>query len=456
MYRWFVEHVSSPVLAKRDGLSNFSRKLKSLEDTQYWAMDKLLDYQFKKLKKLLIHAYDNTSFYRKRFDDAGFNPNKLRDFNELKKLPTLSKTEIRDNLDTLIARNMNSKDLHSSETGGTTGVKMKFYRDNNCLSPKEAALYRFEKWTGWKIGERVGIIWPAQQDYVGYWTLKSRIKNALYRRQIVFPAVIADEESINTYVKLLQVKKPTMIRAFTTPVHEVASFIKSNGIDNIRLKGVITTGEPLHSHQRKMISEAFNCQVFDSLRTREAGPVAQECEAHCGLHINAESLYVESITSDIMEDKDTGELVITDLLNYGMPLIRYRTGDVGVLSNDKCTCGRSLPILKNISGRMSDVLFTPDGKRVMSSSLVLYLVDEAPGLLGQVQVVQDKLDHLTIKMTKEPPPSDEIMEYQKQSIRNIFGEKMKLSFEFVDTIPSESSGKYRFTINKLKESELEK
>lgn len=452
----FIKHVSCPAIFRRDGLKHFFPVLDGLEKSQYWTRDQLQDFQLGRLRKILVHAYTNTRFYRKRFDDVGFDPSAFKDFSEMERLPVLTKHQIRENLRYLVAKNYREDELHSAETGGSTGVKMRFFRDNACLSPKEAALYRFEKWAGWDFGERVGIVWTAQQDYVGHWTLKSKIKNALSLKQVVFPAAIMDQESIESYVRLLQARKPTMIRAFTSPICEVASFIRDKGIENISLRGVITTGEPLYEHQRKVISEAFHCEVFNSYRTREAGPIAQECEMHSGLHINAESLYLESLKPEHSKqfEAELGEIVVTDLLNYGMPLIRYKIGDVGTFSYDQCACGRGLPLLKNLAGRTVDMLYAPDRKRITAGSLVLYLLDEAPGLLGQVQIIQDKLDHLTIKMTADPPPTQEIMEYQKNTVRRLFGDQMKTSFEIVQEIPVEASGKYRFTINNIPETDL--
>ena len=456
LFNSFIRYISSPLIFQRDGLNYFYRYLSDFEKIQYWSRDRLLEYQFNKLKQLLTHAYENCEYYKKRFDEAGFDPIAFKNFNEIEKIPTLSKKEIRDNLNTLIAKNFQKQDLHSAETGGTTGVKMRFYRNNSCLSPKEASLYRFEKWTGWNFGERAGIIWPAQQDYVGHWTLKSKIKNELSLRQLVFPAALLDDNLIETYVNQLINKRPTMIRAFPTPVFEVAKFINNRDIHDIRLKGVITTGEPLYQHQRNSISKAFGCEVFDAYRTREVGPIAQECECHYGMHINADSLYVETIPFDKSSKpmKGCSEIVVTDLWNYGMPLIRYKMGDVGVLSGDQCQCGRGLPLLKNVSGRTADIFYTPNKKRIPAITLVLYLVDEAPGLLGQVQIIQDKLDHLIIKMTNDPPPSDEIMEYQVKTVRQLFGPEMRVSFQEVSEIPFEKSGKYRFTICKIGESDL--
>jgi phenylacetate-CoA ligase len=446
-YKEFVKNISFPILSKRSGHSGLYRYLAELEKSQYLEPQTIRRLQLSRLKKLLCHAYANCDFYKKRFDQAGFNPMSFNDFSELKQIPSLSKNEIRENLNNLVAKNYKSSELHSSETGGTTGVKMKFFRDNACLSPKEAALYRFEKWTGWDFGERIGLVWPAQQDYVGYWTLKSKIKNELSLRQIVCPAAIITEELVSNYVNQLINKKPTMIRGFTTPLYEVAKYIQDNRIENLKPKGIITTGEPLYSHQRKIISEAFNCDVFDSYRSREAGPLAQECEFHSGMHINAESLYIEAVSLDgkLSPAESAGEILVTDLLNYGMPLIRYRMGDMAVLSDVICKCGRGLPLMKNIEGRTSDVFYTPDKKRIAAITLVLYLVDEAPGLLGQVQIIQDKLNHLIIRMTADPPPSDHLKSYQRQKVKELFGPKMEISFDVVASIPREASGKYLFT-----------
>ncbi len=450
----FVRHISFPFLTRREGYSGFLPKLRELEESQYWPRDRLHDFQMSRLKQLLIHAFENTDYYQKVFEKHDFNPYEFKDPDAFHRLPFLTKNVIRENLDALVAKNYRPNELHRSETGGTTGVKMAFFRDNACLSWKDPGLYRFEKWAGWNFGERLGLVWPAQQDYVGHWTLKARIKNELYLRQVVFPAAIMDEESISSYLDELKRKKPTVIRAFTTPLAEIAKFMNEKGISGIPLKGVITTGEPLYPGQREAISEAFACPVFDSYRSREAGPMAQECEEHNGMHVNAEALYFESVPHDgiTLPYKGLGEIVVTDLLNYGMPFIRYRTGDLGRLTEASCPCGRGLPLLKNVSGRATDIFHTPDGKLIPTASLVLYLVDEAPELMGQVQVVQDRLDHLKILMTRDPTPSDRTIEYQRETVKRLFGDSMQVTFELVDEIPREKSGKYLFAKCTLPES----
>ncbi len=446
LHGFFIKHISCPIVFRRDGLKDFFRRLKELERSQYLGQGQIHELQFDRVKRILSHAYLTTEFYRKRFDECGLDPHRIEDLNHLKRIPLLSKQDIRNNLKHLISKTFRKSELHMAETGGTTGVKMRFYRDNSCLTPKEAALFRFDKWTGWDFGERMGIVWTAQQDYVGHWTLKSKIKNALTLRQIVFPAAVMDEEAISKYIQLLQRKKPTMIRAFVSPIYEIAKYILDNGIEVPKLKGIVTTGEPLYRHQRQTILRAFKCTVLDSYRTREVGPIAQECKTGAGMHINAESVFIEIIDQD---HAGIGKVVVTDLLNYGMPLIRYEIGDLARFSTKLCSCGRGLPLMESVAGRVADSLYTPEGKLVTAGSLVLYLVDEAPGLLGQVQIIQDGIDHIIIKLTKNPKPSRQILEYQRSTVKRLFGDKMKVTFEFVDEIPLEESGKYRFTVCNL-------
>ena len=445
--RWFVNRFSFYAIAKYNGLGNLKAAMNRLDVSQFWTIEKIRDYQKERLKSLLIHAYDTTVYYRKIFDEYRFDPRKLQDIEDINVLPLLSKEDIRTHVDSMISNKFDFRSIHMSETGGTSGVKMRFYRNNQCLGEKEAGLYRFEKWAGWKPGERMGIVWPAQQDYVGYWTWKSQLKNELFNRQVVLPAAVLDDNEIKNYIRQLISSEPAIIRAFTSPLYEIALYMMRNGICVAPLNGIITTGEPLYAKQREAIETAFRCKVFDSYRCREAGPIAQECQYHDGLHINAENLIVEVLPWEDIHScvNDIGEIVVTDLLNYGMPLIRYRMGDLARLNEEKCRCGRNLPRIHDIQGRAADTFYSPNGNRIASGSLVLYLVDEAPGPLGQVQIIQDRIDHLTICMTKDPYPSDDLLNYERKTIQRLFGDEMKVSFRFVENIPRESSGKYQFT-----------
>lgn len=446
LFSHFVRYVSFPLINYREGIRGIYAHLRELERTQYLSADRLRDLQFQRLKQLFIHAYTNTVFYKRRFDEAGFDPTRLHSPEDIARLPVLTKEDIRVNLSEMIARNLTKNQLHSSETGGTTGVKITFYRDNACLAPKTAATIRQERWTGWEVGDRVGLVWPARQDYVGDYTFKAKLRNALSDRYITLPAAVLTDEDIYRYCLTLKKLQPTKIRCFPYALYLVAKYINEHeDLAGITPKGIIATGEPLHEHQRDVIENAFQCKVFDSYGSRETGLISQECEFHQGFHINAENVLVEFVGEDgaPVRAGETGRIVVTDFLNYGMPFIRYDLGDLGVFSEAKCRCGRGLPLMHSIQGRIVDEITVPSGRKVSSVTLVLYLVDNGPPV-GQVQIVQAAIDKIIIKITKDPKPGPEIFSYYEKTTKEILGDEMKISFEVVDAIPREPSGKYRF------------
>lgn len=456
-----IKNITFPAISWRDGYRGLQRELRKLEESQYLPLEKHRELQLLKLKLLLKHAYKNVPFYRKRFDECGFNPFKMQDFDELVNIPVLSKDDVRGNLNEMVACNFGPGSIHSSITGGTTGSSLKFYRDNKCLTKKEAALLRFEKWTGWDIGEWRWIVWPATIDHKSEWTFRAKVKNYLSTRNVDWHLTTISEKCIIKQMKRAEKQSISMIRAFPMPLAEVAKHISSNCKYCFSVKGIITTGEPLHANQRDLIEKAFRSKVFDSYRTREIGPIAQECRLHNGYHINCEGVYLEIIPfeksrlNDGNNKKQHGRIVVTDLLNYGMPFIRYDIGDIGMISNRKCECGLGLPLIEDIGGRLVDMVYTSDKRKIASITLIPSLVVE-PGILNsKVQFVQDAFDHIIIRISK-PKPSNEALEKQKESVLRIFGSRMKISHEFVDDIPSLKSGKYAFIICKIPEKEISK
>jgi len=426
-------------------MRNVYGPLRRLERTQWASDDELQEVQLRRLKAIVRHAWENTGYFREVFRTLKIHPDDIRSFTDFKQLPILTKAIIKDRFDDLKAANLKESEVHFSDTGGTTGIKIRFCRDNACLSPKAAATLRQERWTGWDIGQPRALAWPAEQDYVGYNSLKSKVRNAFCKREIALPAAVLNGEKIERFLNEIKRKRPVLLLGFPTPLYLIAKWVLENGESDCTVASVISTGEPLFGHQREAIIKAFQCDVFDSYRTREVGLIAQECPEHSGMHYNAEHLYLESVL-----DEKTGlwKLLVTDFLNHGMPFIRYEIGDTGSLSQKKCPCGRSLPLLEMGVGRSADVMYSPEGNLISAVTLVLYLVDNGPPV-GQAQVIQDSLTHLQVRITKEPAPTQSLYEHYRKEIRRLFGDAMKVSFELVDSIAKEPSGKYRFAICKV-------
>jgi len=445
----FVKYISYPLIKRRDGFKGLYRHVREYERTQWLSYDEIRGLQLERLRSLIRHAYTHTTYYRTIMDEIGMSPGDVHELSDFEHLPALNKSIIRERFDEFVASNLSKDDIHFSETGGTSGIKMRFCRDNTCLVPKAASTLRHERWTGWDIGQSRGLVWPAEQDYVGYYTWRARLRNWLTNRESVLPAAVLNNEKISAYLAEIKRQRPVLIRGFTVPLHCLAQYVLRTGNDSHHVPSILSTGEPLYPHQRRIIEEAFHAEVFDAYMTREVGLIAQECSEHQGMHINAESLFVETVEH---EHAGQNRVLVTDLLNFGMPFIRYEIGDTASLSKGTCPCGRGLPLMKMGLGRVGDVTFAPNGDVIASGALVLYLVDNGPPV-GQVQIVQDSLHHLLIRITKDPCPGEELFNHYRKEIARLFGEKMQTSFELVDAIANEPSGKYRFAICTIPEHE---
>ncbi len=446
LFERFVRDITFPLISLREGLPDIRRHLKQFEVQQYLPVDRLREIQWTRVSFMLQYAYDHTRFYRRRFDDYGVKPSDIKDLGDMKRIPILTKDDIRENLSGLISYEYTEDALVSSGSGGTTGVWIKLFYSKDSLPVKKAATYRSEKWTGWDIGQKVGYIWPALQDHDKKQKIRSKVKNVFYQRMIFLPAAMLNERVMEGYVKLLNKEKPKLIKGFANPVHLMAEFILQNDIDLEFICNCITTGEPLYPHQRKAIEDAFGGKVFDSYGAREVSLIGQECEMHKGYHINMECSLVEFVSNEGMHvhSGELGDILVTDLVNHGMPFIRYKVNDKGIPINQTCMCGRGLEMFGNIVGRDGDVLRRIDGGMVPPSTFLPYFMGEGPQV-GKFQVIQDRLDHLIIQITDNPLPDEHHFSFYRQTIRELFGDQMQVDFRIVKNISCEKSGKYRFS-----------
>jgi len=425
--------------------------LRGLQESQYAPAGELAEMRSRKLQALLRHAFHNVPFYRQRFQDSGMTPDDIRNFDDLRRLPPLTKDDILGNLDNLTATTIPRSAMHRAASGGSTGRHTPFWRDNHCLNIKCAAQFRFDSWTGWQVGDKVAHVWPAIQDFADGSTLKQRLRGALIDRDLMLYAGSIEEAMLAEHATALERYRPKLIRAFPNPLAVLARFLRQESRHRIRPRGVLTTGEPLLPAQRLLFEEVFGCPVFDCYASRECGQHACECEAHNGLHINTECLHLEcEMNGAPTMPGQMGHILITDLENYGMPFIRYRIEDMGTALDGDCRCGRTLPRIAVGAGRVSDFLVSPyDGSLVSGASMCHYLLAMGPDV-GQLQIIQDAPDHVTI-LVKASGESAAVVEQRhvEDTIARIFHGSMRTTIEPVTSIPHEKSGKYRFCINRL-------
>ena len=326
---------------------------RALELSQYLDHDSLLALQWEKLRKLLTHAYDSVPFYRARFDAAGLSRERIRTWDDFRRLPELTKTDVRNHLPDLLSRRP-GKGIRKLATSGSTGIPLEFYLDNEY----EAFLgkpYPSRSWYGFARGDKVAYITgetplPSQRER------RQRILSRLERRRRL-DAFQVTEEGLARFARGLEVWKPDFIVGYSSILHLVARYMDRNEV-KISTRAVQSYGECLWDFQRADIESVFACPLIDLYGSKRSGPIASQCLVRDGLHVMADLRLVEILdeTGRPAPPGMPGRVVITDFTNYTMPFIRYIIGDLARWKPEApCTCGRTLPRLEAVEGRSTDI-----------------------------------------------------------------------------------------------------
>lgn len=444
LYQPFVRHVLYPLDKWRTSDYAEVRYLREFERTQYLPQAEIHELQRKRLQSLLEHAYANCPFHRQRMQQANFVPTDLRSLSDLEALPPLEKSDIQQNRDALVAGNWKREELITNQTGGSTGQPLSFYLSHDRKCSRLAATLRHNRWAGWDVGDKNAIIWGAPQDLVNRNGFKARVQNLLLSRTLSLDTGnITTEKMLDFYQQLRQFR-PRCILAYAQAAVLFCQFLKSQGLVPPRPHSIVTSAEVLRDQDRTLVEEVFGCPVFNRYGSREVSVLASECDQHDGLHTMAEGLYIEVVDREGKATSGTGSILVTDLLNYAMPLIRYRIGDMGVWAQGKCRCGRELPRLKEIQGRITDFLVGTDNRLVSGVFLATYLLAQRPKL-GQVQIRQEALGHVRYLIQSGPTgPSTDDLRFLENETRKYLGSEMNIEIEMTDHLPLTPSGKFSY------------
>jgi phenylacetate-CoA ligase len=298
------------------------------------------------------------------------------------------------------------------------------------------------------MGRRTLFLWGgAVGEPTRAHRLKDRLYNAAFARSVL-NSFHMSEANLAEYADAIDRYRPEIIVGYVGPLVRLAQWLIASGRKIRQPHAIIGAAEALHEFQRKIIEQAFGCPAFNTYGCREFMLIAAECEYHRGLHVNADHLVVElRQPAGSVADVQSGEVVITDLFNYGMPFVRYANGDRATASSEHCACGRGLPMLAQVDGRVLDTIRTPDG-HVLPGEFFPHMLKDVNGL-QRFQLVQRQLDRLDLSIVRGAGFDDASLAYIRREVGKVLGDSVALHCHFVDDIPLTPSGKLRVTVSEL-------
>lgn len=405
-----------------------------------------------RLIKLLDHCKDNVPYYAEII--AGLGDSYRQDpVRYLEQFPVLTKEKIRTNFDRLTSRDLSRRKWSYNTSGGSTGQPIKLIQDREFTDGQSAVQMLSFNWAGRTFGEPAVRLWGSERDLLERGMgLKMTILNRL-TNDVYFNAFRMTPEVMRSYLERFNTNPPKLIIAYAQAIYELAKFAESEGIAVKRQDTILTSAGTLYPFMREKIEAVFGCKVFNRYGSREVADVACECHEHNGLHVFPWSAHVEVLDEykNPAPKGVEGDIVVTSLINYAMPLIRYSLGDRGVLSKrNLCLCGRGGQILDRITGRATDNFRTRSGKVVPGEYFIHMIgVHLNDGSIAKFQVVQEDFDRVRVKIVKNDPQGKVESGNIVSIVKLTMGQEVCVQVDFVEDIPCSPSGKYLYTLSRV-------
>jgi phenylacetate-CoA ligase len=402
------------------------------------------------LIRLFDHCAAHVPYYAAQMATVGLDYH-ADPFAYLQRLPLLNKTLIRQHFEELQSDDLAQRRWQYNTSGGSTGTPVRFIQDADFIDRQMAMQMLSYRWAGRAFGDSAVFIWGSERDVLqGSIGWKRKTLNALTNEQLL-NAFRMTPATMRAFLARVNSQKPHLIVAYAQAIFELALFAEKEGIAIAPQKAILTSACTLYPFMRAQIERIFGCKVFDRYGSREVGDIACECSAHHGLHVFPWGNYVE-----VLDDAGNpapagveGNIVVTNLTNYAMPLIRYAIGDRGTLSpHTSCACGRRGQMIERVAGRNVDSFKTKEGVVIDGEYFthLLYFRD----WVDRFQVVQT--DHSAIVFKIVPSGGDATERELAGIVRDtkaLMGADCRVDFQFMAEIPPTVSGKYRYTISEV-------
>jgi len=422
------------------------RVRREMEKSQWFRPDQVEALQTENLRRFLSSVEQHVPCYRELFAKFGFSAAEIVCLEDLQQLPLTDKSFILANLEQLKADI--AVGLSRSNTGGSSGEPLIFYIGKNRISHDVAAKWRATRWWGVDIGDPEIVVWGSPIE-LGTQDRVRQFRDRVLRTRLL-PAFEMSKEKLDSFIRTIRSVRPKMLFGYPSALSHIASYAEGQGIsmDDLGIKVAFVTSERCYDHQREKIQSVFGCPVANGYGGRDAGFIAHQCPEG-GMHITAEDIIVEIIDKKgkVLPKGESGEIVVTHLATQDFPFIRYRTGDIGALSPDLCSCGRGLPLLKEIQGRTTDFIVAQDGT-VLHGLALIYVLRDLAGV-KEFKIVQESVGKTRVQIVKDDAYQQNFDLIIQSEFKKRLGENVEINIEYKDEIKAEKSGKYRYVVSKV-------
>jgi phenylacetate-CoA ligase len=458
----------SNTLLNRKGILSLYRKLLGSERC---SEEMLKERQFRKILRVLEHAYQWVPYYRKKFRELGMVPDDIRSLEDMRHISPLTRQDVINHRVDLVDVRCSSSLLKADKTlrgpgepipmalfrkhrlvrntsSGSTGAPTVFYEDGSTTARNWAYELQVKNWYGVKPGEKEARMARLSTAYLPS-DRRLRLRSMLWN-QLILPGINLSDLDYGHCIRELADFRPKILWGFTSALSGLAEYMKKNNLTGQLppLSLVITWAAPLYEHEEDLMSEVFRCPVTNIYGIRETGHIAARCPAG-SFHINDEAIYAETYNCD--NEIEGGEILVTELDASPMPFIRYKTGDIARISAGKCSCGRSLRIIDRLLGRTGEIFFARDGRMISPNFWCRTFMDtKLAGSVRRFQVVYKKDDMMSIRIVRNNDYSKETEEFLKSYLKDNFPYDMKISFDYVENIEPQISGKYQMVVNETR------
>lgn len=415
------------------------REMHQLNKQQWMNCCRLDSVILSKLRRQIARAWKFSPFYRDLFQSAGFIPENLQNLSDLQKLPIITKTAIQEAGESLFCRDIDLSKCVWLKTSGSSGSPTnlpftRYDKSHRVLKELQALIAN-----GYKITDRM-LILVEPRCVVDKKALMQKL--GLFRRDYLS---IFEEESIQ--LEAIKKLRPAVIYGYTSSLRILAEKLISNNLEPPFPKILMSSAELMDPATRQLLTEAFGTVPVDFYGSMEFGWIAWQCPQKNGYHINSDCLIVECLKDDgqPVEPGEEGELVITNLHSDAAPLIRYATGDSAIFASKSCSCGRSLPLLSSINGRLADCIVLPDGRK-LSPYVITCTVEEIPGV-RQFQVIQETDGSIRIRLLSSRLSANP--NHVKAVVEEQLDKQVRVTVEVLPELLRESNGKYKVVVSRI-------